>query len=276
MPLLFVATHLLERLNGWNGTANRPLKPAQLMPVATATSLGEESMGYFVTERAVRVVPGASKYEHRFGGPPLHRAVGPTKFPFTLHCLYLLHTGDPALPRILRKRRWLPLYYPLFNNACEFAYEVVDDNEIKVHLVSDRVQEDFPFEHFPEELPERRVRLEPLSYDDQKTLVYAFTARDCLSKEAISSADRKFVASSGYPFTQVGGIQYMMQGIPRQRCPNSSCEYAGHSPAREVFAVVWNRPVPDFLLWGEYMDWSQLIFQVCSKCSTIYVCNRCD
>lgn len=233
-------------------------------------------MAHFTTDKAVRVTPGSGKYKHRFGGLPLHRVRGPTKRLIALHCLYLFDTSDPALPRILRNRSWLPLYYPMMNNACDFAYRVVSDDEIVVHLISDGPHEDFPYEGFPEELPEQRVRLERLSYDDQKTLVYAFTARDCLSEEAISMRDRRFLKDSGYPFTQVGGIQYMMQGVPELRCPNSKCKYAEYSNMHEVFAVVWNNPIPGFKLWGEYGDFSQIVYQVCPKCSTVFACNRCD
>lgn len=233
-------------------------------------------MGYFTTGKVVRVTAGTSKYHHRFGGRPLHRVVGRSKHRFTLHCLYLLNTDDPSLPRVLPKGRWLPLYYPLFNNACEFAYEVLDDDRIAIHRISDRVQKDFPYKGYPEELPARPVRLKPLSYEEQKTLVYAFTARDCLNEDAISSADRKLLNRCGYPFTQVGGIQQMTQGVPEQRCPNPRCEYASYSNMHKLFAVVWNKPIPSFLIWGEYGDCSQIVFQVCPKCSTIHVCNRCD
>jgi hypothetical protein len=233
-------------------------------------------MGYFITEKAARVVPGRSKYRHRFGGHPMHRVVGRPEQRFTLHCLYLLNTDDPGLPRVLQQRQWLPLYYPLFNNGCDFAYEVVGDEEIVVHRVSDRGQKDFPYPGFPKQVPERSVRVAPLSYDEQKTLVFAFTAQDQLNQEAISRSDQAFLKRHGYPFTQVGGIQFMMQGVPRNECPNPGCKYADCSNMHEVFAVVWNRPVPDFMLWGELGDFVQIIYQVCPCCSTIYTRNRCD
>jgi hypothetical protein len=207
----------------------------------------------------------------------VHDIVGKVPDPFNLHCLYLLDTADPALPRIFRRRRrWLPLYYPMFNNACNFAYEVLSDRKIKVHLVSSGIGDDFPYENFPDELPRRRIRLAPLSYDEQKTLVYGITTRNLLSEGALSNADRRFLARIHYPFTQIGGFQNMMQGVPEQPCANVDCENAKWSIGLSIFAVVWNQPIRNFLLWGELMDYSQLIFQVCGKCSTIHVCNRCD
>lgn len=234
-------------------------------------------MGHFITGKAVRVVPGASKYGHRFGGRPLHRMIGRKHRTLNVHCLYVLNTDDPALPSLLKRRRWLPLYYPLFNDACDFAYKVVSDTEIAVHLLTGATAfDDCPYDGYPAELPEHSVRLESLSYSTQKTLVFAFTAFDNLNDDALSTADRQFIKRSGYPFTQIGGIQRMIQGVPEQRCPNKECKYAEYSNMHDVFAVVWNNPVPGFKVWGEYSDYSQLIFQLCPKCSTIYVCNRCD
>jgi hypothetical protein len=233
-------------------------------------------MGYFETSGAVRVAAGESEYQHRFGGSPMHAIVGKAGKNLKLHCIYVLDTTDPALPQFARRWRWLPLYYPFFNNACEFAYEVLNDNEIHVHLVSRKVEDRFPYPGFPNDLAQHSVRLLPLSYEEQKTLVYAFNARGGLCEDALSDADRQFLGDSGYPFSQIGGIQNMTQGVPERRCANPRCEYAKRGSKRTVFAVVWNNPVPNFQLWGEFGNYVQLIFQICPECATIYVCNRCD
>jgi len=233
-------------------------------------------MGYFHIEKAALVAPQRGQYPHRFGGPIRHRLVGDGSDSLNVHCLYLFATADPAIPNVLPEREFLPLYYPLFNNACDFAYQVVSDEEVRIHLVSDVAYDDFPYEEFPDILSEHPVSARQLTYDEQKTLVYAFTARDCLNNKAISESDRKFLTKNGYPFTQLGGIQYMTQGVPEQKCPNPDCEYADFSNMHDVFAVVWNNPIPGFQIWGEYGDYSQIIFQICPKCPTIHVCNRCD
>lgn len=232
-------------------------------------------MSYFHGGPTVKIDFGAGDYAHRFGGKPQHQIRGNNRKLTTLHCLYLLDCADPGLPSIVAGQRWLPLYYPLFNNACEFAYELLSDDEIKIHLVSEPPEEHFPYDAYPVVLPQRDVHLRTLSYEEEKTLVYYFNAEFANLGKAISVDDLKFVRDLGYPFTQLGGIQYMTQGKPEQRCPNPKCEYNDFSNMHTIFGVVWNNPVPGFQIWGEYGDYSQLIYQICPKCHTIYVCNRC-
>lgn len=230
-------------------------------------------MGNFYTAKAALISPHAGDYPHRFGGQVLHKALGQAAKHLHLHCLYLFATDDPALPDLLPNCKWLPLYYPMFNDACDFAYQVLSDEEIVVHEVSNSESDDFPYEGFPRLLPEHAVSARSLTYDEQKTLVYSFVARDHLAERAISEVDKEFLKKTEYPFTQLGGIQYMTQGVPQQRCPNQKCECSKYSNMHKVFGVVWNNPVPGFQLWGD--DYSQIIFQICPECSTICVCNRC-
>jgi hypothetical protein len=232
-------------------------------------------MSYFLIGPTVKIAPGVGGHGHRFGGKPLHSFRGDQGSNTTVHCLYLLDCEDPALPTVLEGRRWLPLYYPLFNNACDFAYQIHSDSEIEIHLLSDGPEDDFPYEDYPKTLPEHPVHIQSLSYEQEKTLVYFFNAEFELSRDAVSNADQEFVRGLGYPFTQIGGIQYMTQGRPERKCSNPKCEYSDFSNMHAVFGVVWNNPVPEFHIWGEYGDDSQLIFQICPKCMTIWVCNRC-
>lgn len=232
-------------------------------------------MSYFHASSTVKIASGVGEHGHRFGGTPQHTIRGAHADETNVHCLYLLDCDDPALPGVLKGRRWLPLYYPLFNNACDFAYQIHSDTEIEIHLVSDDQDYDFPYEDYPKTLPENPVHVQPLSYEQGKTLVYYFNAEFELTRDAVSDADKEFVRGLGYPFTQIGGIQYMMQGRPERKCPNPNCEYSDFSNMHTIFGVVWNNPVPDFKIWGEYGDYNQLIFQICPKCPTIWVCNRC-
>lgn len=230
-------------------------------------------MGYFYTKKSTVIEPSPGPYKHRFGGVPSHRFTGDDATDLNVHCLYELDTSDSALPNLLRGHPTLPLYYPLFNDACDFSYQVVSPSEVKIHLVSNDVQPDFPYEGFPPVLPEHSVNARALSYSEQKTLVYAFTAASELNENAISAKDKQFLKSIGYPCTQIGGIHRMAQGVPSNRCANPDCK--DEFPTHYVIAVVWNTPIPDFYLWGEYSASSQIIFQICSKCRTIHACNRC-
>lgn len=96
----------------------------------------------------------------------------------------------------------------------------------------------------------------------------------------MSKEDRAFLKQTGYPFTQLGGIQRMWQDVPEAPCPNKKCKYHKYDCLMNVFAVVWNRPVPNVYLWDDDPDSRddvevQTIFQVCSLCHSIYACNRC-
>lgn len=203
-------------------------------------------MSSFFVCSTTKIEAGVSEYGHRFGGKPLHSIRGVQALDINVHCLYLLDCSDPALPTIVQGHRWLPLYYPLFNNACDFAYQIHSDHEIEIHLVSEGPEKDFPYEDYPTQLPEHPVYVKPISYDQEKTLVYFFNAEFESSKGALSNTDLEFVSGLGYPFTQIGGIQYMTQGRPERSCPNPNCEYHDFSNMHTVFGVVWNNPVPGF------------------------------
>jgi hypothetical protein len=233
-------------------------------------------MARYLTGKPVKIEDGACEYVHRFGGNVLHEISGKDSKNLKIHCLYMLDCSDPDLPIKLKGRRLLPLYYPMFNNACDFSYEVISDKKIKVHLVSDSFETDFPYEGYPIVLPERKVRLRSLSYEQEKTLVYYYTAENRDAVDALSVQDKGMIANLGYPFTQIGGIQKMTQGTPETKCTNSKCKCFDSPIGMVVFAVVWNTPIPDFSIWGEVGEYSQIIFQICNKCQTIHVCNRSD
>ena len=52
---------------------------------------------------------------------------------------------------------------------------------------------------------------------------------------------------------RVGGRQFMWQGIPDWACPTSACPHHGidSDAGKEVFAVIWERPIPDLHLWDD-------------------------
>ncbi|MBC8353298.1 MAG: hypothetical protein H8E66_14970 [Planctomycetes bacterium] len=235
-------------------------------------------MGYLYTQGAARIVAEPCEYKHRFGGEPIHCIENRSDTEFVLHSLYILDTTDLAVPRVLPGRKWLPLYYPMFNDGAEIAYQVVADDSIVVHRVYGDLFTDLweDYQWPSNRLPEHRIGVRPLSYDDQKTLVYGFTAAEHLNDDSISKGDKEYLRRCGYPFTQVGGIQRMMQSVPEQTCANVECKNCDYSNQHTVFAVVWNDPVPGFKLWGEYGGYTQIIFQMCPICQTIQVCSRCD
>jgi len=240
-------------------------------------------MGGFIMNSIARVVPYAGdSFTHRFGGPPVHRGVKPHRNGAPLHLLYNFDCEDPLVPIRMTGARYLPLYYSFPYNAGAVGYRVVSDTEIEIlYMETKEVMANFPYDNYPQEFPEMRVSLMPISYEEHKTLVYYLTCEDYnLTKEHVSKDDRAFLKQSGYPFTQLGGIQRMWQDVPEAPCPNKKCEYHEFDCLMKVFAVVWNQPVPNVYLWDDDPDSRddvevQTIFQVCPLCHSIYACNRC-
>lgn len=44
----------------------------------------------------------------------------------------------------------------------------------------------------------------------------------------------------------------------------------------DVIATVWNQPVPGLTLWGEDIDFVELVYEQCRTCGAVFVSNQCD
>lgn len=127
-------------------------------------------MGGFVMNRIARVVPYVGdSFHHRFSGPPVHRGVKPHRNGQPLHLLYNFDCEDPLVPIRVAGVRHLPLYYCFPYNAGAVGYRVKSDTEIEIlYMETKEVMPHFPYEDYPDEFPEVRVSLMPISYDDTK------------------------------------------------------------------------------------------------------------
>lgn len=218
-------------------------------------------------------------HQHRFGGPPVHRGSIPKPGDSALHLLYTFDTTDPQFPTRMPGVRYLPLYYCFQYNAGDVGYHVLSDDRIRIRYMSTtKVENDFPFEHYPAEFPEHNVSLQPISYDEHKALLLSMAFSDHIIDDEIylSESDRHFIQQSDYPFTQIGGIQRMWQGVPEVECPFHHKADHVNAWGMQVFAVVWNEPVPGVYRWDDegLADDSQVIFQICPACHYIHACNR--
>lgn len=234
-------------------------------------------MSRFNLSKVARVVEGTDQqFRHVFGGPAKHQGVVPKGCELPLHLVYTFDTADPAFPLEIPGIRFLPLYYSFPYNAGACGYRVKSETEIEVlYMETKKVERDFPYADYPSQFPERSVRLMSISYEQYKSLVFYLGA----GREALSDADRKLILEDyRYPFTQLGGLHHLWQGIPEVACPNPSCEYSKYKCFMKVFAVVWNEPHSGVFLWdAETADGCdvQVIFQICPKCCAIHACNRC-
>ena len=234
-------------------------------------------MARFILTKVARVVEGTDlKFRHVFGGHGKHRGTTPKGCKQPLHLVYTFDTSDPAFPLRIAGVRYLPLYYSFPYNAGACGYRVKSETEIEVfYMETKKVERNFPYADYPSEFPEHPARLSPITYEQHKALTYYLEA----GKEALDDSDRRLILEDfRYPFTQLGGIHRMWQGIPTVPCPNPSCDYSKYDCFMDVLAVVWNQPHPGIFLWdNDDSDGCdlQVIFQICPKCHAIHACNRC-
>lgn len=245
-------------------------------------------MGGFIEKSAACVVPGkAGVYGHRFGGPAFHDGAIPKGQAKPLELLYVFDCNDPLVPVGVPGVRHLPLYYGFHYDAAGLGYRVVSDQRIEIlYQERDVYCADFPFDNFVAEFPQVPVSLEAIDSQDYRLLqryIEIESQEYGVRTDRLSAQDELRMKELGHPFTQLGGRQLMMQGIPEVKCPDDSCPNHKVEDALEVFAVVWDQPVRGVYLWDDETDpekrgdeWSQLIFQICPRCRAIHVCNRCD
>jgi hypothetical protein len=229
----------------------------------------------------LRLIPGeTSAYGHSFGGPAMHKGAhfGDAQRPLQL--LYCLNLSDPALDinRPDEDVDVLPLYYGFQFDGCRFGYLTTSNDSIRVFSDKQAFIRDFPYPEYPAVFPKTPVRIEPLAYDDIKTLIMAHVLyqEGDWSFTRMSDADRNLLMGWGYPFTQVGDFHRLTQGSPDSPCPNPSCNSYGRRGAMKVFATVWNRPIPGLSLWGDEGDFVELVYEQCHDCGAIGVSNQCD
>jgi len=88
--------------------------------------------------------------------------------------------------------------FPYNAGAC--GYRILSEDEIEVlYMETKKLERNFPYENYPSEFPERKVRLLPISYEHHKTLVFYLQAdKDALS-ERRPPIDIRRVSLSVYP-----------------------------------------------------------------------------
>jgi hypothetical protein len=248
-------------------------------------------MGTFFEHPPRKLVVGRSgPYNHWFGGVPAHRGVVPPRRSHPVHQLYDLDLRDPDLGLASRfgGLSRLPLYNALQYNCCDLVYRVASDDAIEIVSMTNPNNPDWyanhPFDNYPAAFSRHPVALEPVQPDvlDLLARVLGDNGGETYTSSA-SGPVRKRLRALGYPFPQVGGRQFMWQGIPGWDCRGRRCKYAKQftEADKEVIAVVWERPAPDLHLWSDdpkYQDVGscQIIFSRCSGCGALHSCNRCD
>ena len=236
-------------------------------------------MSDFVLEPVSRIEVGSAGYEHYFGGANRYEGMTPFRDAPPLHLLYDLDANDPLMPVRIPGISRLPLCFGFAYNASAVAYRMESDLAVKLLYVEDTSCLDgYPYDPYPSQFEQVKVRLYPLSYEQHKLLVYYMSLADSSSEELLSDEDATWLQQVHYPFTQLGGVHRMWQGVPHATCHNQECDNYDLSCGLKVFAVVWNNPVPGVALWDPDVEDggdSQIIYQICPDCHTIHASNRC-
>lgn len=210
-----------------------------------------------------------SAYGHRFGGPVRHEFMGPGSEGLCVHLLYSLDLHDPRLELKLPGVQHLPLYYPFRHHASGLAYRVRTERTIQIITPPDEgVHRFWPYWDYPEHFPELPVELVPITYEEQKTLVFA-----SVLPGALSEADQLLTDGYSQSFPQVEGWFNLMQDEPGGACPNPSCL----ETHLKVFVAVPDEPVPGLRLWTrEQVECVVVLFQVCTRCGTVVASHETD
>lgn len=232
-------------------------------------------MNHFIENPVSRALEGAGgSFLHTFGGE-LEHPVFPPGGKAPCHLLYTIDTDDPLFPVKIDGVRMLPLIYCQQYHAAAMGYRLTGSGIEVVYIESLEWMDDFPYDRYPSSFPRRDIRLEQVGPDVVDLLGRYIDANETVPRDWDNiHACKKDLKALGYPFTQFGGRHMMWQDIPDVDCP--SC----HGSSMGLFGVVWNVPVKGVCLWDddpEYRDCCnvQIIYQICSDCSTIHVCNRC-
>lgn len=231
-------------------------------------------------ETAARIIPGEeSPYGHFFGGPALHAGAHFEGAEAPIQLLYHLNLEDPALKALVPVGgvTWLPFYYGFQFEHCRFGYVLEASDRIRILNPRQKFIKDWPYRDYPAAFPQTPIRIESISYEDQKTLALMHTLEDRGIPRWISPADRDQLKAWHYPFTQIGGYPRLLQWTQASECLNESCAAHGKRWPMQICMVVWHKPVPGVNVWGEpHGVGVQLVYQQCGSCGAIYVLCECD
>jgi hypothetical protein len=275
------------------------------MPTAgdQAFTADEETLPNFLDLEPVKLVIGHGEFAHRFGGSSAYAGLVPSGQKHPVDLLFELDLRDPLLeglaswfPRLTR----LPLLAGLHYNFAELQYRVPRDDAIQIDQLGfwGREKIEYTPDHPywpPGSLSLTPLKLEPISE------VSAFWSGVAISADAggdynsdLESLYRAHLKPNGYPWTQIGGRQKLMQGSQPWTCgpgcpvhalvqgetdrPWFKLSSLGYS--NPVFAVCWEAPIPGIGLFdedeAESLGFAQMIWSLCPFCRTIHSCNRCD
>ncbi|MCW1925587.1 hypothetical protein OKA05_23715 [Luteolibacter arcticus] len=213
-------------------------------------------MNDFIRDRACFPVEGTNgSFMHWFGGE-LETPVIPPGGNEPCHLLYTIDTADPLFPVRIEGTRFLPLIYCQQYNAAAMSYRVENGNIAVDWIESLEWDPDFPYDAYPCTFPRRQVTL--MLADEEALRLLELANEDHQTKDYES---------------RFGGWHWLCQDVPAVECKNPRCS----GGSLDVFGVIYQSPVKGVRIWDPDLEWSdvEIIYQICSSCASIQVCNRC-
>lgn len=240
-------------------------------------------MGNFLEHPACRLVPSpAGAHAHWFGGTPTHKGAIPPGREHPVHLLYDLDLTDPCWDWRRDSPDSRDCRCTTHCNTTAARLSIASSATMQSRSWRWKSQKDrngMPTSRSTiiRAFPRTPIQVVPVATD--------VIARCITPIAADGGADivRSDVLQDSCLFPRVGGRQFMWQGIPDWACPTPACPHHGtrSDAGKEVFAVIWERPIPELHLWTDdpkYQDIgsAQIIFSRCTGCGIVHSCNRCD
>lgn len=222
-----------------------------------------------------------TEFAHSFGGAPRHRGVVPSGQTVPMHLMLNLDLSDPLTPvePVEGGPRFLPLYYPLRygGGGGEVQYSVDSDSQITILSPLEELGTDDGSDYpYPDQFPERPVRLMPMSYKQLRALAASECGTNHHFDDPDKKADFEILKEMGYwSMIRLGGGFSPIQGDIKWACQNNACEWKGKHVRVDVFASLKGDLPDQMSVWGMYGSYVEIYFCLMSCCQTITTVNRC-
>ncbi len=226
-----------------------------------------------------------NNFKHVFGGAPRHKGATPEGHEAPMHLLLDLDLSDQLVPiEGTSDLNRLPIYYPLVygGGGGEVQYRVDSDSEITIlSSFIDEEPDEYPETSFPKGFPEKRVSIDPLSYEQYRAIIMSEHGSNHYKNDRNQKQDHKLLGKMnsgqivrfGHPdsFSPI-------QGDILWGCMNQDCEYYKRSVKVDIFAQFADKLTDEISIWsepGESSSFVEIYFGLIQCCKTIVTENQC-
>jgi len=208
-------------------------------------------------------------YNHFLGGNAFdYTGIYPKKSKQHVHLVMSLDISDPLLPFESSQLKALPLFYPFKFNGAEMTYCVKNNGVIEIlYIDDDEVEDDFPYDNYPETFPKVAFSLKEMTYEEYKIVI--FKEVDILT--GLSDGDSEILEGTPYPnYTRFSGEFPSVSGRVTE-CLNRACDYFGDYSPKGIITIASEFPAPGISFWDN--DCVGIAFEFCRSCMAISTYN---